>query len=70
MSDIRFGRISYNAARQTYEARVDVLRGGRTFRYPCEVPGPLDMDEGVIRHALASQAQAMSDTPRALHSHR
>ncbi|SHI96676.1 orotidine 5'-phosphate decarboxylase [Wenxinia saemankumensis] len=69
MNDVRFGRINYNAARQTFEARVDVMRGGRTFRYPCEVAGPLNMDEGIVRNALAAQAQAMSDTPRSLHSH-
>ena len=67
MTDIRFGRIEYNAARQSYQARVDIQRAGRTFRYPCEVAGPLDMDQGVVRHALAAQAMGMSDSP-GLHS--
>ena len=68
MSDIRFGRIEYNAARQAFQARVDINRGGATFRYPCEVRGPLDMDTQMVRHALAAQAMGMSDSPGGLRS--
>lgn len=68
MSDIDCGQIRYNAARQSFEARVDIRRGNRVFRYPCEIKGPLGMDEVVVRHALAAQAQAMSDSPGALRS--
>ncbi|GGL81348.1 hypothetical protein [Wenxinia marina] len=70
MSDVRFGRINYNPARGAFQARIDIERGGHVFRYPCEVRGPLDMDEQIVRHALAAQAQAMSDSPRATFSHR
>ena len=68
MFDVTCGQIRYNAARQSFEARVDIRHGDRVFRYPCEVKAPIGLDEVVVRHALAAQAQAMSDSPGPLRS--
>ncbi len=57
--------IRYNPARHVHEARVDLIRDGRTFRYPCELPGPKNIDAGLLRDALLAQAISMSDTARA-----
>lgn len=62
MNEVRFGRISYNAARGAYEARVDIRRGTRTFRYPARLHGPLDMCPQQIRSGLERSARAMSDS--------
>lgn len=67
MEDIRFGEIVYNPAAGAFEARVDIQRGGTTFRYPCQVHGPLTMERGQVRHRLAAHAQRMSDSS-GLHS--
>jgi hypothetical protein len=55
-------RISYDAARGAYAARVDVRRGGAVYRYPCEIPGPEGADPAWISAALAARALAMSDS--------
>ena len=46
MPDISLGNIRYNPTTGAYEARVDIDRKGRTYRYPCSVPGILMMEEG------------------------
>lgn len=63
MSRTEIGPIRYNAALAAFEARVDIHRSGRTFRYPCQVAAPLDMPEGDLREALKRQAFSMSDSP-------
>lgn len=60
MHTMEIGPIRYNAAASAYEARVDIAQGGRTYRYPCSVPGTLSMREGTIRQSLAQQARHMA----------
>ncbi len=45
MSDISLGNIRYNPTTGAFEARVDIDRKGRTYRYPCSIPGTLMMSE-------------------------
>ena len=63
---IRLGRVSYDEARGWFEARVDVERDGRTFRYPCRVAGPANASPAWIESALADHALRMSDSGRSL----
>ena len=60
MSRVEVGNIQYNPVTAAYEARVDINRKGRTFRYPCSVPGTLMMAETAVRRGLAQQAQIMA----------
>lgn len=60
MSDISLGNIRYNPTTGAFEARVDIDRKGRTYRYPCSVPGTLMMDDGAVRRGLTKQALQMS----------
>ena len=56
-------------ARDKVEARVDVDRNGTTYRYPCQVAGPIDMDAGHVRAGLTRHAMRMSDSGASLWSH-
>jgi len=60
MSSIELGKIRYNAVTCAYEARADIDRKGRTYRYPVSVPGSLMMDETAVRRNLKHQAQQMA----------
>jgi hypothetical protein len=60
MSKIALGNIRYNPVNGAYEARVDINRQGRTYRYPCSVPGSLLMDEADVRRGLTRQAHLMA----------
>lgn len=60
--DISLGDVRYNARTCAFEARVDVRRKETTFRYPCEVAGPITMDMNDVRAGLRRRALAMSDT--------
>ncbi len=60
MPDISLGNIRYNPTTGAYEARVDIDRKGRTYRYPCSVLGTLMMEEGAVRRGLTQQALKMS----------
>lgn len=62
MKNISLGDVRYNAQDGAFEARVDIRRGGTTFRYPCAVPGPMTMDMAAVRDGLAHAALRMSDT--------
>jgi hypothetical protein len=62
MGMIRLGDVRYNAQTESFEARVDVERGGKTFRYPCHVPGPIDMDTRWVTAALTRHALNQSDS--------
>ena len=66
---MKINDIRYNAQSGAFEARVDIERNGRMFRYPCTVPGPLDMDMTAVRKSLGHQACKMSDTGTSLQSH-
>jgi hypothetical protein len=68
MPMIKLGDIRYNAQSSAFEARVDVERGGTVYRYPCQVPGPVDMDAEHVRSKLESHALRQSDTGSSLHS--
>ncbi len=59
---VRFKDVHYNAQIGAFEARVDIVRGSRTFRYPCKVQGPITMDASQIRAGLLSRAMQMSDS--------
>ncbi|SLN36424.1 hypothetical protein [Pseudooctadecabacter jejudonensis] len=60
MSRIAVGDICYNPTNGAFEARVDIDREGRTYRYPCSIPGTLMMDDATIRRSLTQQAQKMA----------
>lgn len=62
MPKIEIASVTYNAAAGAFHARVDVTAGGRRYRYPCEVEGPLDLDMSYVRQRLVRQAVSMSDT--------
>ena len=62
MGMIRLGDVRYNAQIGAFEARVDVERGGRMFRYPCLVPGPVDMNSAWVTAALTRHALRQSDS--------
>ena len=62
MGMIRLGDVRYNAQAGAFEARVDVERDGKTYRYPCQVPGPLDMDAGWVSQNLTKHALRQSDS--------
>jgi hypothetical protein len=64
MTAITIGAIRYNAINQAYEARVDVTRHGTTFRYPCQMTGPADLEPSIVASELTHQAMRMSDSPR------
>ena len=60
MPTVAVGPIHYNAAASAFEARVDIAREGRTYRYPCSVPGTLSMKESAVRRSLARQARQLA----------
>lgn len=66
---INLGDVRYNAQSGAFEARVDIARGGTTFRYPCSFAGPMTMDMGQVRAGLRRSALRMSDTRPDLLSH-
>ena len=37
---MRINNLRYNARVGAFEASVDIMREGRTFRYPCELQAP------------------------------
>ncbi len=54
--------IWYNPATNAFEGRIDIRRGGRSFRYPCAVEGPMDMSPAEVRARMETQAKRMSDS--------
>ena len=62
MDTLRFGPIRYNAALGAFEARVDVTRGSRTFRYPARLNAPISLPPETVRDGLARDALRMSDS--------
>ena len=62
MAQISLGPVRYNAAAGAFEARVDIRRKSGTFRYPCEVAGPVSMDPELVRRKLKARAVSMSDS--------
>ncbi len=60
--------IWYNPATSAFEGRIDIRRGGTSFRYPCAVEGPMDMSPVEVRQRMTQQARRMSDTPPSVFS--
>lgn len=54
--------LRYNAADGVFKASVDIERFGRTFRYPCEISGPQNMERAAVIDRLRQRALQMSDT--------
>lgn len=61
---ITLGQVIHDEARGWFEARVDVERDGRTFRYPARVQGPADAPRAWIEAALTDHALRLSDSRR------
>jgi hypothetical protein len=57
--------VRYDPANGRFEARVDVERDGRAFRYPVRLEAPENAPRDWLEAALARQALRMSDTPLA-----
>jgi hypothetical protein len=68
MQSIRLGDVRYNARNGAFEARVDVIRGDTVYRYPCQVPGPVDMSMDTVAMGLTQHALRMSDSGGSLRS--
>lgn len=66
MSGISLGAIRYNPRTRSFEAPVSIHSEGRTFRYPCAVPGDLRMDPRRIQSALIATAHRMNSGQTAL----
>jgi hypothetical protein len=55
--------VRYNPAQGAFEARVDIDRDGRTFRYPVRIEAPESAPRDWLEAALTRQALRMTDTP-------
>lgn len=62
MQTIKLKSVRYNAQIGAFEARVDVERGDRTYRYPCRLALPMDAEIDAVKLGLMRQALRMSDT--------
>jgi hypothetical protein len=60
----RLVSMRYDAARGAFEARVDVERDGRTYRYPCRVEAPESAPRDWLEEALTRHALRQSDSGR------
>ncbi len=69
MQTVSLGDVRYNATACAFEACADVQSGTQTFRYPCEVVGPMTMDMKRVRAGLEQQARRMSVRGSGLLSH-
>ena len=49
--------VIYNAARGSFQGRVDMVSNGRRLRFPCEVAGPITMETGRVQQALLDDAR-------------
>lgn len=61
---MQINNLRYDERTSAFKASVDITRHGQTFRYPCKVFGPANMDPAVIRANLRDRALRMSDTAR------
>lgn len=68
MSHISLGDIRYNPVTGAYEARVDIDRKGRTYRYPCSISGSLNMEDEAVRRGLKQQAMRLAGREGGLHA--
>ncbi len=65
MLNIHLGSVKSGA----FEARVDVVSGGSTYRCPCQVSGPMTMDIKRVRAGLERHAMRLSVRGAGLLSH-
>ncbi len=68
MTPMKISEVHYNPCSGAFEARVDIQRNGRTYRYPCQVAGPVTMEPERVNAALVRSAILMSDSGTKLHS--
>lgn len=68
MAHIAVGDIRYNPVTAAYEARVDIDRQGRTYRYPCSVAGSLMMEDEAVLRGLNRQALKLARVEGGLHA--
>jgi len=69
MTDITINTVRYNAETSAFEARVDIRAGNGIKRFPCAVPGPLNMDMASVRTRLSRCAEKMNANGAYLMSH-
>jgi hypothetical protein len=60
--------VIYNAAEQSFEARVTVHGASGARSYACSIPAPIDLSFEDAAKGLATQALRKHGTPRGLHS--
>ena len=60
MSAYEVGDIRYNARAGAFEAGVDIVKDGTTYRYPCSVGGPMTMEPAQVTAALARHGARQS----------
>ncbi|MDO6590335.1 orotidine 5'-phosphate decarboxylase [Loktanella sp. D2R18] len=60
--EVQVKKVWYNPAQAAFEGRVDIVRQGRQFRYPCLVKGPVDMPANDVLAQMKSQAASMTDS--------
>ena len=61
---MHINNLRYNERLRAFEASVDIVRDGRTYRYPCEVFGPASLSPSFVVASLHNRARRMSDTTR------
>jgi len=62
MNNVRVHNVQYNPQMGAFEARVDITRGGKTYRYPCQVTAPMTLGMEQVCDSLTQQAMRMSDS--------
>lgn len=65
---IEITKLWYNPSAAAFEGRIDIQRGGKSFRYPCAIEGKMDMDPTEVRSRMMDRAMQMSDTPPSVFS--
>jgi hypothetical protein len=58
--------VRFDAQQGLYHGRVDVVRDGRTLRYPCRIEAPESAPTSLVERALSRQALRMSQSDRPL----
>ena len=60
--------VIYNAAEQTFEAKVTVHEGAEQYTYPCSMPGAIDVSFEDAAKGLTDQALRRHGKPTLLRS--
>ncbi len=69
MSSFTCRTVHYNASTSAFEACVDLVKSGKTLRFPCQVVGPVTMDIDVVKAGLRKDAQRQAQRGSPLMSH-